>query len=286
MIIRNRNAIFLGMLATLAALVWYPVFYFESHAGLRVTFFDVGQGDSILATEEGSTQILVDGGPGDSVLAKLGRSMPFWDRTVEVVILTHPEKDHITGLLEVLQRYNVGFVLWTGVSHTTAEYQEWVRILEERRIPVILAHAGQRLIVSDMLSFDILSPSRALAGKPEKNLNETSIVGQLQYGERLILLTGDIGKPTERRLLFEAREKLDSDILKVGHHGSKNSSLPEFIELVSPNYAVIQVGRKNRYGHPTGEVLDKLAAVGAKVFRTDLDGDITFFSNGSVLERR
>ena len=140
---QNIKPIFLAVLTALAVIIWYAVFYFESRQNLLVTFFDVGQGDSIFIEVPGGNQILIDGGPDDSVLAKLGSRMPFWDRSIDLVILTHPEKDHVSGLVEVLRRYRVDKVLWTGASHSIAEFDEWERLLKEKNISAIYAYAGQ-----------------------------------------------------------------------------------------------------------------------------------------------
>ena len=231
-------------------------------------------------------QILIDGGPNDRILGKLGRTLPFWDRSIDLVILTHPEKDHLAGLVDVLDRYKVGAALWTGVEHSTAEYREWVSALEEKNTPTFIARVGQRVKIGSDITLDILAPFDDWNGKTATKLNDTGIVSRLQHGKISMLFTGDISKSVERRLLFESLNSklliLDSDVLKVGHHGSKTSSIEEFLNAVSPEVSVIQVGGKNRYGHPTQEVLGRLAAVGARILRNDLEGDVRFESDGTT----
>jgi competence protein ComEC len=277
---KNLPLIFLLILAILTSAVWYAVFYFESHKGLQVIFFDVGQGDSILIQHNGSTQVLIDGGPDDRVLSKLGRELPFWDRSLDALILTHPDKDHIAGLVEVLRRYKIDLVLWTGVLHSNTEYQEWIKLLKEKKIPVAIVYTGKRLKIGEGIYLDVLAPFENLNAQSVTKLNDTSMVAKLQQGHTSILFMGDASKTVEHRLLFQSYGVLDSDILKIGHHGSKTSTSEKFLEAVSPEMAVISAGRKNRYGHPHQEVLDRLTQFGSNVFRTDEKGDIRFSSDG------
>jgi len=226
------------MLVGITVVIWYSVFYFESRQNLLVTFFDVEQGDSIFIETPNGNQILIDGGPNDRILGKLGRTLPFWDRSIDLVILTHPEKDHLAGLVDVLDRYKVGAALWTGVEHSTAEYREWVSALEEKNTPTFIARVGQRVKIGSDITLDILAPFDDWNGKTATKLNDTGIVSRLQHGKISMLFTGDISKSVERRLLFESLNSklliLDSDVLKVGHHGSKTSSIEEFLNAVSP----------------------------------------------------
>jgi competence protein ComEC len=278
----NLGAVFLFCLAAAASLIWYAVFYFESHQNLTVTFFDVGQGDAIFIETPNGNQVLIDGGPDDGILSKLGREMPFWDRSIDAVILTHPDKDHVAGLIDVLKRYEVDLILWTGVKHSSAEYRKWADLLDKKNIRAVIARAGQQIKIGDGAFFKILAPFDNLEKESSAKINNTSVVIRLDHGKNSFLFTGDIEKSVERRLLFEAHELMDADILKVAHHGSKTSSLEEFLQAVSPDLSVIQVGRKNRYGHPAEEVLDRLASVGTTILRNDLDGDIVIESDGNI----
>lgn len=153
-------------------------------------------------------------------------------------------------------------------------------MLRKRNVKIVVAHAGQKIDVGRGVTLDVFSPFEDYNGKSVKNPHDANIISRLIHGKNSILFMGDAEKPLEYRLLFESAGFLDSDILKVGHHGSKTSSSEEFLKAVSPDIAVIQVGRKNRYGHPTQEVLDRLAAIGAKIFRTDLNGDVRISSDG------
>lgn len=280
----NLKWYFLLGLLVATSLIWYAVFYFEARQNLLVSFFDVGQGDAIFIEAPNGNQILVDGGPGDKILAKLGQALPFWDRSIDLLVLTHPHADHLDGLLEVLKRYQIGAVLGSGASYSLPEYEEWHRILEEKNVPIIIARRGQRIIFSKAGELDIFSPFENFAGASLKNPHDANVVSKLIYGNSSFLLTGDAERSLEYRLLLASEDmsfySLKSAVLKVGHHGSKTSSFEEFLQSVAPKVAIIQVGRKNRYGHPTQEVLDRLATVGAKILRNDLAGDIIIESDG------
>ena len=273
---RKLVPVILAFLFLANLLAWIAVYELNQPQLLEVYFFDVGQGDSIFIETPQKHQILIDGGPGSAVLEKLGSKMPFWDRSIDLIILTHPEHDHISGLIEVLKSYEVENVLWTGIVRETVEYQEWLDCLKEERANVIIAGAGQKIEAGEVV-FDILHPFENLEGQTTKNPNNTSIIIRLTFGQDSFLFTGDAYKSIEKKLINEG---IDSDVLKVGHHGSKTSSGEEFIEQVSPELAVIQAGRDNPYGHPHQETLAVLEKYDINILRTDLDGDIKIISNG------
>ena len=183
-------------------LIWYAVFYFEARQNLIVTFLDVGQGDAIFI-EQGLNQILVDGGPNDLVLSKLAKRMPFWDRSIDMLVLTHPEADHLNGLLEVLKRYDIKMVVETGVEHSLPQYKEWRELIRGRGINVVTAQSEQRFFISRGAELHILSPFENYRGKSVAKVNNTSIISRLVYGNSSLLLTGDAEKLVEHRLLFE-----------------------------------------------------------------------------------
>jgi len=218
-------------------------------------------------------QILIDGGPSIRILDKLGGVMPFWDRSLDLIILTHPHADHLDGLLEVLKRYDADMVMETGVNHSLPEYEEWRKLLKEKEIRVITAKRGQRVRLAESAGLDVLMPFKNFSGESPKNIHESMIIAKLYYGLNTALLTGDAEKSLEYQLLFYG-DDLDSDILKVGHHGSKTSTSEEFLKAVSPQVAIISAGRKNRYGHPHQEVIDRIRKAGVQARRTDQNGDI------------
>ncbi|MEK7080521.1 MAG: ComEC/Rec2 family competence protein [Patescibacteria group bacterium] len=286
------------VLLSLNFFCWKEVFSLTRNNYLKVNFLDVGQGDSAFIETPEKHQILIDGGPNSKVLEKLQNLMPFFDRTIDLVILTHPESDHMQGLMGVLQRYKVDYVLWTGVARNTSEYQKWVSILDKVKNPqknflaslsskltivnfdarteVIAGKAGTKIKAGNA-EIDILYPFENLSGKELKNTsNDTCIVSKLIYGKSSFLFTGDISSKAEKKL-----SNAKADVLKIAHHGSKYSTSDIFLEAVKPKIAVISVGAKNTYGHPTPEVLQRLANYDIKVLRTDQQGDIKFISDGN-----
>ena len=280
---RKKNFLKILLLFLLFAnfLAWLAVYDLSWHRPLEVVFFDIGQGDSIFIETPWKHQILIDGGPSSKVLEKLAKEMPFWDRTIDLVILTHPEKDHVSGLIEVLKSYKVENILWTGVVTDSFQYKEWLKRLELEGAEIKIAKAGQKIRAGKVL-LDILHPLENLENQKIKNLNNTSIVIRLSFFQNSFLFTGDIFQSREKKII-EQGIPLNSDVLKVGHHGSKTSTAEEFLKAVTPEIAVISVG-ENHYGHPHQEVLDRLAEAGAKLLRTDREGDIKIISNGSKLK--
>jgi len=274
---------FLGGLVFLNVFVWQEVFDFVGTPYLKVNFFDVGQGDATFIVSPQKHQILIDGGPDSAVLEKLAAAMPFWDRSIDLIILTHPEHDHLAGLLEVLKRYKVENILWTGIIRDTAEYKEWLELINKEEAKIYIAEAGQRITINPaFIVIEILYPFENLEGQVFKNVNNTSVICRMTFGENKFLITGDAYKSIERKLINQGID-LDSDILKVGHHGSKTSSAEEFIKGVSPEIAVISAGKNNRYGHPHQETLDTLEKYGVEILRTDRDGDIKIISDGEKI---
>ncbi len=224
---------------------------------VRLTFFDVGQGDAALVVTPSGKQIVVDGGPDGSLLPQLSRSMPFLDRSIDLLVLTHPHLDHIASFPEILRRYRVSSVLMTGVAYKMGKYEEFLSLLKDEGATVILADPARDIDMGDGVHLDVLWPPPGLAGKIAKELNDTSVAFKLTWRENSALFTGDIEAPSEKALLASG-QNLDADLLKVGHHGSETSSGTGFLLAVSPKLAIISCGRNNTYGHPDPEILDRL----------------------------
>ncbi|KKP31938.1 MAG: hypothetical protein A2360_03390 [Candidatus Staskawiczbacteria bacterium RIFOXYB1_FULL_32_11] len=289
--------VFIIILICLNFFAWQEVFYLYQLENLKVEFFSVGQGDSAFIITPQNHQILIDGGPDSTVVNKIAKQMPFWDRSLDLVILSHPEKDHMQGLMEILKRYKIEYIVWSGVKKYTPEYLEWLKILvkqKNNKAKIITAQVGQE-IKAGSLMIDILNPKENLFGKEIKEVNDTSVVAKLIYGKNSFLFVGDIGFNIEKQLIMDSRHceefavndaiqcvSLNSDVLKVAHHGSKYSTSEEFLQAVLPNIAVIEVG-KNSYGHPTPEAISRLQNIGAQILRTDQLGDIVFISDGQNL---
>ncbi len=247
---------------------------------LHVSFLDIGQGDAVLI-QKGNTQVLVDGGPGGQALnLALSEKMPFWDRTIELVVLTHPHDDHITGLVDVLKRYKVGHILTTESESYLPVYDEWLALIEEKDIPFTLAKTGHQIDVDGVI-IDVLNPQNKYFEKTGADMDYNGIVLNVAFGEISFLLTADVGKYTELELIKE-RLIPQATVLKVGHHGSSSSASAEFLNVCRPQIAVISVGTDNDYGHPDEEVMDRLIEMAGEqnIYRTDRNGTIEFISDG------
>ncbi|MBI3956491.1 MAG: MBL fold metallo-hydrolase [Candidatus Kerfeldbacteria bacterium] len=235
----------------------------------RFVMLDVGQGDaSFLETPTGE-QMLVDGGPSDTVLERLGRAMPFFDRTIDVVILTHGDADHITGLVEVIRRYRIGRLLIPGVEKDTATYREFLDAARERNVPLTTVRDGDGVTLGDV-TVTILAPFDATLGL---SVNNAGVVARADMDDFSILLTADIETPVEQ-LLISRGAMLDADVLKVPHHGSHSSSTEPFLRAVGPDLALISVGEDNRYGHPHSDVVKRYQDLRIPILRTDEGSDI------------
>ena len=250
----------------------------NSHRGLIVAMLDVGQGDGIFIETPTGTKVMFDAGPSRSVLGPLARVMSPFDKSIDAFIITNPDSDHIGGLSDILKNYKIGQVFESGTLTDSKIYQSLREEMKKQNIPDILIKRGMRLDLGGGVTIDILFPDRDVAAWPT---NEGSVVARLSYGGVSVMLTGDASAKTEKIILEEnSSAQLASTILKVGHHGSRTSTSPAFVEAVSPKYALISDGKNNSYGHPHQETLDTLAQFGAKIFRTDLLGTIIMKSDG------
>ncbi len=241
---------------------------------------------AILIQTPGHQDILIDGGPSPQELnLALGQKMPFWDRTIDLVVLTHPHADHITGLIEVLQRYRVKQVLFPYVEYQSPLYDEWLHIIEEEGIKCTFAQAGQKIDTgTGDLTIEVLHPLNPLPDNIDPDGDDIGVVLRICYGEVSFLLTADVSQQVEAELM-KRRDNLSSTVLKVGHHGSGTSTGAGFLATVAPTIAVISVGADNTYGHPDEEVLARLEEEigGENIYRTDENGTIEFITNGERL---
>lgn len=263
-----------GILALSVLSIWLALFASQDK-NLHLIACDVGQGDAILAIYQ-NIQVLTDGGPGSSVLTCLEKYMPFWDREIELVVLTHPQLDHYGGLIEVLRRYKVGAFLTNNIDPSTPSLEALRNAMGGSGARVVKPVVGTSLR-AEMIYLDILHPSETTLST---NPNDLSVVTLLRFADFKALLTGDI----EPEIIDEILEKgliKDVDYIKIPHHGSKNGLTLELLETSKPEIAVISVGRKNFYGHPHKEVLEMLASYGLRVLRTDEVGGVEVVSDGN-----
>ncbi|TSC75089.1 MAG: beta-lactamase domain-containing protein [Parcubacteria group bacterium Gr01-1014_30] len=274
---KNPVFLFLAVLVGLNALAWAAVYELRS-GGLEVVFFDVGQGDATLIETPQGHHILIDGGRDSTILEKLGKEMPYWKRSVDLIILTHPHYDHMAGFIEVLKRYKVKNILWTGVLSRDVTFKEWQKLIAKEEGKVYIAKTGLQ-VKSGKAVLKVFYPFESFENQEVEEINDTSVVAKLIFGHNTFLWTGDAFKDLELDLVRKGID-VDSDVLQAGHHGSRTSSAPEFIEAVSPEIFVVSSGRNNVHGHPHSETLETLAKYDIKVLRTDELGDVKIISDG------
>ncbi|MFA5750048.1 MAG: MBL fold metallo-hydrolase [Candidatus Shapirobacteria bacterium] len=235
----------------------------------QVVVCDVGQGDAILASYK-NIQILIDVGPDNKkVLGCLERHVSFWDKTIEIVILTHGDSDHVGGLNDILKSYKVNQFFSNGLLNKDIEQKIYSKKIGQNDV-----------INTNMFDFEVVSP--ALQSKIDEDENKNSIAGILRRKGEIkwsMFMSGDIEKETEQRLVWRETIKEKVDVLKVSHHGSETATSYEILDLLKPKMAVISVGKNNRFGHPRGEVLERLNKRNIEIKRTDIDGEVVFKLN-------
>lgn len=266
--VRALTAVLLIVIFVLAGREW--MLWPDGRVYIR--FLDIGQGDSALITLADGKHILIDGGPDWSTLEKLGTYLPFFDRRIDLLILSHPNADHMMSFPQVLRRYDVGALVTSGAAYDSGVYQATLSGASLRGIPLVVLHAGERLEVGEDV-LEVLWPPATMPKGMSKNTNNVSLTLRFTHEGKSVLFTGDLESIVEKTLVA-ARADLHADILKVPHHGSTSSSSTGFLLAVHPDLAVISVGRDNPYGHPKEEILRRLTQLVPRVQRTDESGDI------------
>lgn len=281
MLNRNHLIIFFVFLAVFDLFVWSLIIFNNQNKNLEVYFFDIGQGDSEMVILPGNVKVLIDGGPDKKILSELAEILSPTDRYIDLIILSHPQMDHFAGLIDILKRYKVGAFIYNGRAGEAKAFKDLEiavkeNLKENNALKIVLAQ-GDKIKYQDNV-FDVLSPPKEFL--TSKELNDTTLVLKLSAGNFKALFTGDIGENIEKYLAenFDIR----TDILKVGHHGSKFSSGEKFLSEAKPKISVIEVG-KNSYGHPTAQTLTRLANIGSQIFRTDLDGAVKLVVDGASI---
>lgn len=248
---------------------------------LEISVLDIGQGDAILLEAPDGQVILVDGGPDKKVLRRLGEELPFWERKIDLIVLSHPHEDHLAGLIPILDRYQIGGVMITGVMSTNTTYRQFLEMVTEKNIPLILVEQAQTIAFDDV-RLEILYPQSSFKARRMSNINNSSIVMKVIYKDFEILLTGDAEEEQEYELLASGFN-LQADILKAGHHGSDTSSTEEFVRAVDPEMVLVSNGVENSYGHPSPRTLKRFERLGITVRRTDLEGTIHINTDGQTI---
>ncbi len=251
---------------------------------LQVSFLDVGQGDAIYIRTPHGNDVLVDGGPDDSVIQKLHEVIPSFDRDIDMVVVTHPDKDHIAGLAQVFENYEVENFLHSEISSGTSfdvSLHDHAKI--EPAMNDILARRGERIILDKKYGvyMDILFPDQDTS--LFKDTNDASIVMRLVYGKTSFILNGDSPISVEQFLSRNDSKNIKSTVLKLGHHGSQTSSSDEFLDRVKPEYAIVSAGKNNSYHHPNPAVVTRVQTRNIPILSTIESGTITFYTDGQEL---
>ena len=278
---KNHLIIFFAFLAVFDLFVWSLVIFGGTNKNTEIYFLNVGQGDSEMIVLPGNIKVLIDGGPDKKILSELADILSPTDRYIDLIVLSHPQMDHFAGLIDVLKRYKVGAFIYNGRDGEAKAFKDLKNVLREASKEngtrkVVLAQ-GDKIKYQENI-FNILSPAKEFLAS--KELNDTTLVLKLAIGNFRALFTGDIGGNIEKYLVKNF--DIGTDVLKVGHHGSKFSSSAEFLSEVKSKISVIEVG-KNSYGHPTAQTLARLANIGSQVFRTDLDGAVKLVINSNSI---
>ncbi len=277
---------FLGGLLMSSAFIWHLAYQSEQQKYLTVAFLNVGQGDSIFIEAPNRNQVIVDGGPDKKILQEVGKVMPFYDRTIDMLVVTNPDKDHYAGFIDVLNQYEVGSVLEPGTHSPAAAYAAFEKSITDHRVPKLKARRGMKIMLDEKknIYLDILFPDQDVSGWTS---NDGSTVVRLVYGNTSVMLTGDATAKTERIILNDGgTTSLHSTVLKVGHHGSKTSSSEEFLKAVEPSLAVISAGFHNRYGLPKQEIMSRLSMLHIPTLITYEQGTIIMESDGKSFWRK
>ena len=286
---QKRHVVTLGILFFFVLVVWAQVYEggiekSKKESGLlTVAFLDVGQGDAIYIEAPNGRQMIVDGGPKETLMMELPTVMPFGDKTIDVMMVTNPDLDHYSGFLPLLDQYRVSAVVEPGTHNDFGMYATLEQKIRDEGAEHLLARSGQRIILDQEKNvyFEILFPDRNVSSWDS---NDGSIVGRLVYGDSVFLFTGDSTLLTEGIVLAN-NDISGIDVLKVGHHGSKTSTGLPLLREADPEHAVISAGAGNRYGHPTKLVLDRLASFGIETYTTIDEGTIVFETDGELLTR-
>jgi len=271
------------VLVLLGIMVWLGIGALFHQRVLRVVFLDVGQGDAVLIITPLGKQVLIDGGKYEFLESKVAKYLPWYDQRLDLVIATHPDMDHVGGLVGILRRYRVDNFLHSGLLAGAQAYQEVAKAISEKHIPTYTAQLGQVIQLDSLTTLQVLYPFPKMTSF---EANEYSIILKVTYRNNSVLLTGDANVFSEQDMVDFYGNDLASDILKLGHHGSKTSSSNSFLKMVNPQYSVVSAGCDNSFGHPDQSVVDRVVAIGSTILSTCSNGDIVFVGDGRIWKRK
>lgn len=280
--LRKNSLAMLGIFVALAIAAGVYAFSLIDSSQLRIVFLDVGQGDAIWISAPNGRELLIDSGPDQSVIDQLGKEKSFFDRTIDMVLATHSDKDHIGGFPYVFDQFNIPLVIESEISSPTLIDKTFTNKVTTEQSKRLTARSGERIVLDPKhgVVVDILFPDQNTTGW---ETNEASIVAKVSYGETSFLLTGDSPSDVENHLVSLYGEQLRVNVLKLGHHGSKTSSDQNFLETVKPDIAIVSAGLGNKYGHPNPEVIERVESVNAQILETSIMGNIECRSDGHAV---
>ncbi len=259
---------YLSGLLLILLIVFVTCLYYSVHK-LTVNFFDIGQGDSALIILPNKQTILIDGGPDNTVLRRLGDSLPFYQRQIDLIIFSHYHRDHITGLIEVLNRYKVKEIIYAPSHFDSSLLRTLWRTIKEQKVTTVPIPRTAQLYLSPNCFLYFLNPQILWV----KNDQNNSLIVRLSCQGKIFLFSGDNNALVEKKLVNYAWD-IKADVLKISHHGSKTASSKLFLQKVNPDLAIISLGLDNRFGHPNQVVLDRLNELGIPFRRTDQSGSV------------
>lgn len=261
----------------LAISLWFVAIRENREGVLTFAVLDIGQGDALFIESPTGMQVIVDGGPNKTLLKEISKVMPWYDRHIDMIVVTNPDKDHFEGFIPLLKKYKVDVVLESGTTNESSLYSLFKKTIEDKNIPKIIARRGQLVDLGGGATLSVLFPDRDVSGL---SANDGSLVMKLVYKDTSILLTGDTTARIEEYLVGLDGESLQSTIYKAGHHGSKTSNMEAFVELVDPEWTIISSGANNSYGHPNKETLDTMEKLNIPTYDTCNNGRFIFESDG------
>ncbi|HNV12782.1 MAG TPA: MBL fold metallo-hydrolase [bacterium] len=254
----------------------------RNNKNLNIFFLDSGQADTILIKTPEEQNIIIDLGSKDG-LKGVGQQIFWWDRKIDILIITHPHDDHILAIPQLIDKYKINKIIFTGIIYDSPIYEEIIKKAQDKKIKLLIPQINQKILLGKSCELDFLYPLESLKDKKIENINNSSIVNRLKYKNNYFLFMGDSEIDIEEKLL-EKNYELKSDVLKVSHHGSISSSHQEFIKKINPKISIIMVGQNNKFNHPSLRTLNKLQKIGSLIFRTDLNGDINITSDGQLIK--
>ena len=261
----------------LSIILWTVILGEDRHGLLTFAVLNIGQGDSLFIESPTGAQVLVDGGPNNNLMKEISTVLPWYDRHIDMLVVTNPDKDHYEGFIPLMKKYSVDVVLEPGTKSPTDTYATLEKEISDKKIPRVYARRGQRIDLGGGAYLQILFPDRDVSGLSS---NDGSIVMRLVYGDTSVALQGDSTAKIERYLVGLDGDNLKANILKAGHHGSRTSTTEEYVLAVSPQWAVMSSGANNSYGHPHFETLDTLAKLNVPALDTCNNGRLIFQSDG------